>query len=101
MASSDLDLHCLQRQGISGFSRTRVNVKDQMTKFMLFQWNCYIHVLIELSMGIILPKTTSKRKKNLIALNRNITYNAVFICHNATFCDIIRDFEFFIKALNT
>ena len=22
---TDLDLHCLQRQGISGFSRTRVN----------------------------------------------------------------------------
>ena len=26
LASSDLDLHCLQRQGISGFSRTRVNI---------------------------------------------------------------------------
>ena len=26
LASSDLDLHCLQRQDISGFSRTRVNV---------------------------------------------------------------------------
>ena len=24
----DLDLHCLQRQGISGFSRTRVNDED-------------------------------------------------------------------------
>ena len=24
--ASDLDLHCLQRQGISGSSRTRVNV---------------------------------------------------------------------------
>ena len=23
---TDLDLHCLQRQGISGFSRTRVNI---------------------------------------------------------------------------
>ena len=23
---ADLDLHCLQRQGISGFSRTRVNI---------------------------------------------------------------------------
>ena len=23
---TDLDLHCLQKQGISGFSRTRVNV---------------------------------------------------------------------------
>ena len=27
-ADPDLDLHCLQRQGISGFSRTRV--KDQI-----------------------------------------------------------------------
>ena len=26
---TDLDLHCLQRQGISGFSRTRVNVQVQ------------------------------------------------------------------------
>ena len=23
---TDLDLHCMQRQGISGFSRTRVNI---------------------------------------------------------------------------
>ena len=26
---SDLDLHCLQRQGISRFSRTRVNKKKE------------------------------------------------------------------------
>ena len=25
-ADPDLDLHCLQKQGISGFSRTRVNI---------------------------------------------------------------------------
>ena len=25
---SDLDLHCLQRQDISGFSKTRVNLAD-------------------------------------------------------------------------
>ena len=25
-STSDLDLHCLQRQGISGFSRTRVKI---------------------------------------------------------------------------
>ena len=24
--ASDLDLHCLQKQGLSGFSRTRVNL---------------------------------------------------------------------------
>ena len=27
LASTDLDLHCLQKQGISGFSRTRVNMQ--------------------------------------------------------------------------
>ena len=37
---SDLDLHCLQRQGISGFSRTRVKVvttaTDDILIFLLF-----------------------------------------------------------------
>ena len=32
MKPTDLDLHCLQRQGISGFSRTKVN--DRSTLFM-------------------------------------------------------------------
>ena len=27
---TDLDLHCLQRQGISGFSRTRVNINPAL-----------------------------------------------------------------------
>ena len=39
---SDLDLHCLQRQGISGFSRTRVKIsmihqsihKDRLEQIM-------------------------------------------------------------------
>ena len=31
--SSDLDLHCLQRQGISGFSRTRVNLYPGLCGF--------------------------------------------------------------------
>ena len=30
---TDLDLHCLQRQGISGLSRTRVNTIHQMQPF--------------------------------------------------------------------
>ena len=30
--ASDLDLHCLQRQGISGFSRTRVKIKFSQEK---------------------------------------------------------------------
>ena len=41
-SSEDLDLHCLQRQDISGFSRTRVNIGTDMpeqtvyTKIKLF-----------------------------------------------------------------
>ena len=35
---TDLDLHCLQRQGISGLSRTRVNNKLVRTSF------CYINI---------------------------------------------------------
>ena len=31
---TDLDLHCLQRQGISGFSRTRVNTSIGI------KWTC-------------------------------------------------------------
>ena len=34
---TDLDLHCLQRQGISGFSRTRVNiVSNLIMQYLLF-----------------------------------------------------------------
>ena len=32
---TDLDLHCLQRQGISGFSRTRVNLHHSMGKCLI------------------------------------------------------------------
>ena len=31
---TDLDLHCLQRQGISGFSRTRVNTSSYILKVL-------------------------------------------------------------------
>ena len=34
---TDLDLHCLQRQGISGFSRTRVN-KVEMVQCRAIRW---------------------------------------------------------------
>ena len=34
---TDLDLHCLQRQDISGFSRTRVNKCDEIT----IDWLCW------------------------------------------------------------
>ena len=33
---TDLDLHCLQRQGISGFSRTRVNLLNIFGRFLPF-----------------------------------------------------------------
>ena len=36
LASPGLDLHCLQRQDISGFSRTRVNVHK--IKFTFYAW---------------------------------------------------------------
>ena len=40
---TDLELHCLQRQGISGFSRTRVNkVKQMMCYNFIYLWKmCY------------------------------------------------------------
>ena len=37
LASSDLDLHCLQRQDISGFSRTRVNDLVSLTEIRPFK----------------------------------------------------------------
>ena len=33
---TDLDLHCLQRQGISGFSGTRVNNSDNSTTLYVY-----------------------------------------------------------------
>ena len=38
LASTDLDLHCLQRQGISWFSRTRVKCQELITE----QWSLYV-----------------------------------------------------------
>ena len=32
---TDLDLHCLQRHGISGFSRTRVKTENKITVLVL------------------------------------------------------------------
>ena len=37
---TDLDLHCLQRQGISGFSRTRVKIPMRfLYKFYVQEWH--------------------------------------------------------------
>ena len=43
---SDLDLHCLQRQGSSGFSRTKVNIqvlKRYLSLELLFQSTKYLN----------------------------------------------------------
>ena len=32
---TDLSLHCLQRKGISGFNRTRVNIRNKCIRFMI------------------------------------------------------------------
>ena len=65
--STDLDLHCLQRQGISGFSRTRVNfipmihkndslsieeTKVLACRFVSLRCNCFIanrggHIILD------------------------------------------------------
>ena len=52
--ATDLDLHCLQRQGISGFSRTRVNNllknKDSLLQKMIdtnILLNCF-YIITEL-----------------------------------------------------
>ena len=38
---TDLDLHCLQRQGISGFSRTRVKVLLQLIPHTVLCWSIW------------------------------------------------------------
>ena len=45
---TDLDLHCLQRQGISGFSRTRVKVH-----YKLFSWYVDMHVVFGIIVNLI------------------------------------------------
>ena len=40
---ADLDLHCLQRQGISGFSRTRVKIELAGKNMDLLIYNSYLY----------------------------------------------------------
>ena len=40
---TDLDLHCLQRQGISGFSRTRVNLQHMRYPYFKGEKTPFIH----------------------------------------------------------
>ena len=37
--ATDLDLHCLQSQGISGFSRTRVNIVTELLKCLFLSFS--------------------------------------------------------------
>ena len=59
---ADLDLHCLQRQGISGFSRTRVNILPK-TKRQL-QRNCFLYG----NLSVMCQKTLQNNTQNLITL---------------------------------
>ena len=43
---TDLDLHCLQRQDISGFSRTRVKKLDQQMTYLMAFMRCFFFLLI-------------------------------------------------------
>ena len=43
---TDLDLHCLQRQDISEFSRTRVNVKTGFNSSFVFTWVKVPHIIM-------------------------------------------------------
>ena len=54
---TDLDLHCLQRQGISGFSMTRVKVIT-VSPFHILNQN--------LNMPISLPSYTSKNSGSMV-----------------------------------
>ena len=51
--ATDLDLHCLQRQDLSGFSRTRVNMSASSNLVLIFgsciyiQRNLFLTLLFE------------------------------------------------------
>ena len=43
---TDLDLHCLQRQGISGLSRTRVNIHENHDSLLIiYEKVCQLNIL--------------------------------------------------------
>ena len=55
---TDLDLHCLQRQGISGFSRTRVKmpykiIADKKTKFLVYYFSEKIRLDVICEMSVL------------------------------------------------
>ena len=56
LASSDLDLHCLQRQDISGFSRTRVKILD----FNLY-WTCLVELWPKMRLGSVFDPEAKKQ----------------------------------------
>ena len=72
--STDLDLHCLQRQGIFGFNRTRVNVQMTNLCFLLFlygeRFDAILHIRDQLcnwefaSLVLIILKTFENKGYN-------------------------------------
>ena len=75
-ANSDPDLHCLQRQGISGFSRTRVNCLTELLWCFFFfrciiefviihtQYNtCTLYVLFYVQLPVVQKSWKKKKKK--------------------------------------
>ena len=63
---TDLDLHCLKRQGISGFSRTRV--KPHFYTVKLGFTGVYINFLISAQKHrlLVLVRTASKKYGNFL-----------------------------------
>ena len=65
-----LDLHCLQRQCISGFSRTRV--KYCIVKFRRLQWihtNVHINGSIVYNRAIVYKRKKKKKKKKILKVD--------------------------------
>ena len=67
---TDLDLHCLQRQSISGFSRTRVKIK---MKHPIFAW-CTLSVYDLTCLVPFFSRSPSKRyaRRTIGGITRNV-----------------------------
>ena len=58
-SSTDLDLYCLHKQGIFGFSRTRVNIpldKAHFSNYLYFSTKTYLWVLYQGTLCLFLHK---------------------------------------------
>ena len=74
------DLHFLQRQGISGFSRTRVKVNIQKILFLhqtyvvRAHWNCPTDVIPVSTQNMLWCIKKKKKKKNYAKLSARFPY---------------------------